>query len=311
MGKYFSVDDVKGQVIASKYIHEYLKSIYKIPPLMIFHGPDGVGKWMMAERLARHVLCIDANSCGVCPSCKSFMHNTHPDFIIFPADSRIPIGKEKDPEDFTIRWLINRRLYYKPHLSPYRIVLFPDASLINNEAETALLKSLEESPPHTRFIFLVSDLHKLRETIVSRGITIPFYHLNRNLIQEITANTKDIYYQDFFGGSINPYEIPYQVVETIKNKIEDSIGDPYLLLEFEKWIKDHKIHLAEWMESIVYKDLLELISTVLIYFYSRIDIIKNSDKIEEIYKFKEKLHLSTPGIEPYLLGKLFNQLCRV
>lgn len=154
----FSFDQVSGQDVALTYLKSFLNDRSRIPGSIIFYGPDGVGKWTAAERFSRQLLCLEGTSCGVCDSCRQFMKGVHPDFIQFPRRKNIAIGKEKDPEDFTIRWLLSARIPFKPHTSDYRVVLFPEANRINNEAETTLLKTLEEPPPHTKFILIVNDL---------------------------------------------------------------------------------------------------------------------------------------------------------
>ena len=67
----------------------------------------------------------------------------HPDFYIFPKN-RIKIGDKSKPEPGTVRHLLNHVLSYAPRLGLSRFVYFEDASFINDEAESALLKSLEE-----------------------------------------------------------------------------------------------------------------------------------------------------------------------
>ena len=97
----------------------------------------------------------------------------HPDFIVFSAD-RIKIGNEKKPEENTIRHLLNKTLPYRPRNATVRIVYFQNAALIRDEAESALLKTLEEPRDDTRFILSVDDASMMKDTIVSRSILVPF-----------------------------------------------------------------------------------------------------------------------------------------
>ncbi|MES0490924.1 MAG: hypothetical protein ABUK01_13085 [Leptospirales bacterium] len=96
----------------------------------------------------------------------------HPDFYIFPRQ-RIKIGTGSKPDPGTIRHLLDHVLIYAPRMGSTRFIYFEDASYINDEAESALLKSLEEPPPNTHFILSVWEPGLLKETIVSRSRIVP------------------------------------------------------------------------------------------------------------------------------------------
>ncbi|MCB1143524.1 MAG: hypothetical protein H7A24_11450 [Leptospiraceae bacterium] len=310
MKSQFSINEIKGQSIALQFFETYLRKPETIPPLLILHGPDGVGKWSTAERFCFQLLCMEGTGCMNCQSCKLFLIQQHPDYIQFPVDSKIPIGQdEKEPAEFTIRWLIKKRIQYQPHLSKYRIVLFPDASLINQEAETSLLKTLEEPPSHTRFIFIVDDLLKLKQTIISRGITIPFQFLNRSLVKEL-SDTLQLPSDVYLGGSLHPLNVPNEVLDIMETQIRESIGDSYRMLELELWLKNYKERHPEWEENFDYQELLESFFLLLIHQYYISEIKNKYEILEIIYEHKEIIHRKTPGLEPFLLSNLFSKLSK-
>jgi DNA polymerase-3 subunit gamma/tau len=309
MSNFFSIEEIQGQETALQYIRHYVKAPHMIPPLLVFYGPSSVGKWALAERFSRHVLCLHGTGCGLCQSCKSFINNQHPDYIVFPANQRIAIGDDKDPAEFTVRWLQNRRLNYRPHLSKYRIILFPDASLINNEAESALLKSLEEPPAHSRFIFIVDDLTKLKQTIISRAICIPFSYLNKQVLQSLSSDL-ELFREDFFGGSLIPYDIPSEVITLTREMVSKNLRDSILLLQLENWIREYKDDHPEWTEDFDYTEFLELVSTIMIYEFCKENIEDNATQIEMLYDFKRQLHKNIPGLEHFLLSELFHKFTR-
>ncbi|TGN20320.1 hypothetical protein [Leptospira idonii] len=303
---FFQVDEVKGQEVALTFLHSFLREKERIPGVLIFHGPDGVGKWNAAERFARHLLCLNGNSCGTCDSCRAFMRGEHPDFIQFPKNKNIAIGKDKDPEEFTIRWLLGNRIIYRPHLSSKRVVLFPEAHRINNEAETTLLKTLEEPPPHTKFILIVNDLTKLKKTIISRSVCIPFYYLPQDTIRSITRE-QDRNFKEYFGGSLNPFDVSDQWIEEWHEVVKNHCHDPILLLKLENWIRD-KMSDSKAKEKISNIDFLETISLLLLYEYRRENFEDNIRKIYAIIEFKSKLHYNIPALEYYLISQLFLKL---
>lgn len=307
MAKFFSLEEVVGQENALRYLTNYVKKPELIPPLLIFHGPVSTGKWLTAERFIRQILCLTGDSCGNCLSCKLFMKNSHPDFIQFPLFKNIAIGDEKNPEEYTIRWLQSRRLPYKPHLSSIRIVLFPDASLINNEAETALLKSLEESPDHTKFIFIVDNLEKLKETIISRSILIKFNYLSKASLENIKIKS-GIALKNYYGGSIKPYNVPDQVIDKLNEQILGRTDSTVNLLVLENWLMEYKSNHPDWTENFDFEEFLELFTLLLIYEFTKINYESNIRKIEKIFRFREELEKHVTNMENVILGKLFNGL---
>ena len=94
-----------------------------------------------------------------------------PDFYEF-SDRQIAIGSQDKAAYGTVRHLLKHMLPYSPRETKTRFILFPDAARIRDEAESALLKSLEEPPPSTVFILMVEDEQMLKETIVSRSVQI-------------------------------------------------------------------------------------------------------------------------------------------
>ncbi|WP_036098784.1 DNA polymerase III subunit delta' [Leptospira noguchii] len=307
--KSFQLDELLGQEVALTFLKRYTSKPEMIPPLLIFHGPDGTGKESASERFIKNVLCFEGTSCGVCASCKSFMHNSHPDYIRFPEESGkiIPIGSEDNPEEFSIRWLIRSRLNYRPHLSRFRFIVFPDTSLMGNEAETALLKSLEEAPSFSRFIFIVNNLDKLKETIISRAICIPFQYLNQKDLRKINTSL-GLSTLPLQGGSLISSECPKEVLDLVQEKVKDKLETGLDLLKLESWILSYKDEHPEWKENFSYKEFLELVSLVLMYEYTRVDYESNLSKLEAIFQFKTELHKKIIGIDSIALSRLFFKL---
>ncbi|HMV78648.1 MAG TPA: hypothetical protein PL048_08975 [Leptospiraceae bacterium] len=301
------LDEIQGQETALQYLRTYIQNPGKIPPLLIFHGPSGTGKWSGAERFSFTVLCEKGTGCGHCISCKSFYQHQHPDYIQFPAGERVPIGDEKNPEEFTIRWLLSKRIAYQPHLSSYRIVLFPNAGMINNEAETALLKTLEEPPSHTRFIFITEKLEDLKQTILSRGVSIGFGYLSRNTVRQIT-DSLSIPYEEYFGGSVNPLNCPPEVLNLIRTKIEELSGSGISLIELENWIRNYKSDHEEWEENFSYPEFLEAFTAVLIHHLSKSSHRNRDQILEKIFLFKENIHKDIPGLDHFIISRLFFDL---
>lgn len=236
----------------------------------------------------------------------------HPDYIRFPSD-RVKIGDRKKPEDFTIRWLITSRLSYRPHEAEMRFVLFPDASAIQDEAETALLKTLEEPPPHTRFIFLISDLQMLKPTILSRGVIIPFQLLSRDSIREIYAGDPSTL--DLLGGSLENQSI---INSTLFNDLRARVKGIHSrldLIELEKWLNEQE-KIADKAADKIPEQGVEFVDGKRIWELATLAWIHelaqspeaNRSKLDALFAFKERLHTDMPGYQSYSVSLLFATL---
>jgi len=300
--------ELQGQPVALKILERYLTA--PLPPLMIFSGPDGSGRCSAAEAFIQQRLCSVGTGCGTCPSCRKILRGEHPDFIRFPEE-RIKIGEEEEPDPFTVRWLTATRIRYTPFAGDLRFVLFPRGDLIQHEAETALLKTLEEPPDHTRFIFLVRNLDELKPTVASRGVTIPFQRLPFPVVRSITG-LSDSLALELSGGSL--HHIPFLVSDLFRQmneKIADAFRHPLSLIELEKWLAtaERKSFYDSVDFQLSHEEFIDFFGMVLLH-HSR----QNGQAIpiqEAIFEFKEDLHREMAGLLPYLAGRLFHKLSRI
>ena len=143
---------------------------------------------------------------------------------------------KKNPEPFSVRWLLRTRLPYSPLEGSLRFVLFPEAENIQGEAETALLKTLEESPRHTRFIMLANKLGNLKDTIVSRGACVPFSFLSNKAISKITGYQDTLELQCLGGSLENAPLLNTKLYPQMKAKITEGLRHPLEWVSLEKWL---------------------------------------------------------------------------
>jgi DNA polymerase-3 subunit delta' len=137
----------------------------------LFYGEDGIGKRLVAKTLVKAANCLSAeqqgnDSCGQCSSCQHIEVETHPDFIsLGPEGSIIKIDQIRTLQEW---------MQLKPMSGLYRFVILNKAESMNDEAENALLKSLEEPPGQTVLILITSHPHALLPTVVSRCQKVRF-----------------------------------------------------------------------------------------------------------------------------------------
>ena len=141
-------------------------------------GTRGVGKTTIARILARCLNCdegVSATPCGVCPTCKEITEGRSVDLIEVDAASRTKVEDTRELLD---------NVQYAPSQCRYKIYLIDEVHMLSNHSFNALLKTLEEPPPHAVFLFATTHPQKLPPTVLSRCLQ---FHL-KNLTPQLIVN---------------------------------------------------------------------------------------------------------------------------
>lgn len=163
----------------------------RLPHAILFHGPQGIGKTLFAERFAQSVLCqapaAEGHPCGQCEACGWFAQYNHPDYRrVRPEVLDDDAGEAEDAEagegkksgkaaktpskEIKIDQIraLGDFMNVSTHRQGLRVVLLYPAEALNTAAANALLKTLEEPPPATLFLLVSNSLDRLLPTILSR-----------------------------------------------------------------------------------------------------------------------------------------------
>lgn len=190
---------------------------------LIFSGPEGIGKRMVAKIIAQELNCTaeGAKPCGLCDSCRKIEKSAHPDLhIIENGEAQIKI------ED--IRGIL-REASFKPYEGAMKVFIIDNAHKLNTEAANSLLKTLEEPPKSTLIILITHKPQNIIKTVLSRCKAVKFAPLARAELEAVLVKNHSLdkpgahflaYYAEGRLGLALKLKDSLQLQE--KNKIFDS-----------------------------------------------------------------------------------------
>ncbi len=149
----------------------------------LFTGTRGVGKTTIARILARCLNCesngVTAQPCGECPACREIDEGRFVDLIEVDAASRTKVEDTRELLD---------NVQYAPTRGRYKLYLIDEVHMLSGHSFNALLKTLEEPPPHVKFLLATTDPQKLPMTVLSRCLQFNLKHLPAALIDAHLAH---------------------------------------------------------------------------------------------------------------------------
>ena len=203
-----------GQDIMVETITNSIK-LNKLPNAYLLTGIRGVGKTTTARLIARALNCsknfLSEENCN-CSHCEEITNSKHLDVLEMDAASKTGIDD--------VRELIDSSKY-NPTSAKYKIVILDEVHMLSKQAFNGLLKTLEEPPPHLKFIFATTEVKKIPVTIISR---CQRFDLHRVTIQELVKNLKKIL-------EIEKAKISENATLLIAKAAEGSVRDSLSLLD--------------------------------------------------------------------------------
>jgi DNA polymerase-3 subunit gamma/tau len=152
MGQNHVVTTLKNAIAADRVAHAYL-----------FAGSRGTGKTTLARLLAKAVNCLNPDPVqrpdNECENCKAVNENRFLDLIEIDAASNTSVDDVRDLRD---------KINFSPSQGKYKIYIIDEVHMLSTAAFNALLKTLEEPPPHAIFVLATTEIHKIPATVLSR-----------------------------------------------------------------------------------------------------------------------------------------------
>ncbi len=192
----------------------------RVPQAIILTGVRGVGKTTTARIIARMLNCVGADGqggptvepCDVCDPCRAISEDRHVDVLEMDAASRTGVDGIRDLID---------GVRYLPVSARFKVYIIDEVHMLSTSAFNALLKTLEEPPPHAKFIFATTEVRKVPVTVLSR---CQRFDLRRVPVAELEAHFRDISERE--GATVEP-----AALGLIARAAEGSVRDGLSLLD--------------------------------------------------------------------------------
>ncbi len=219
----------------------------RVPHALLFTGPRGVGKTTTARVIARALNCTGRDKltdlseqedkareliepCGECSNCKEIANSSS--LAVWEID-----GASNNRVD-NVRELIDSLKSLPPPGSQYKIYIIDEVHMLSISAFNALLKSLEEPPPNTIFVFATTEPHKIPETVISRCQRYDFRRLTTlNIVSQLAEIATD-----------QEIEIDEEVLHFISRKAQGGMRDAQSMFDRLISIATGKIELSTAQE---------------------------------------------------------------
>lgn len=262
----YTFNDIIGHEEIIKHLQSAINK-NKISHAYIIDGEKGMGKKLIANTFAKTMQCkLQGDTpCNTCVSCLTFNSGNHPDIIYVKPTKKTGIGVND------IREQINKDINIKPYHYPYKIYIVDNAHLMTEQAQNALLKTIEEPPSYVVIILLSNNINHFLPTILSRCVNLRLKPLSPEKIKTyITGELKiEDYRTDLITsfaqgiiGKARELALSTEFIDMREDmiKVTETIiqGDEFELMALVGIFEEYKDQVEDCLDLLLtwYRDLL-------------------------------------------------------
>ena len=231
-----SFEEVVGQAHVTQTLANAIRH-QRVAHAILFSGPRGTGKTTVARILAKAMNCLQgatAQPCNQCRSCKEITNGSAADVFEIDGASNNSVDQVRE---------LRENVKYMPAYSSHKIYIIDEVHMLSTPAFNALLKTLEEPPPHVMFLFATTESHKIPVTILSR---CQRYDFRRVAFDQVVAHMTQLCQKEDMA-------LPEESLAAIAREAGGSMRDALSLL-------DQVMTCAEG--TLTHDEVLEILGTV-------------------------------------------------
>ena len=242
-----SFKDVVGHNEIINYIRNAVTE-NKVSHAYILNGERGSGKKMLATLFAETLLCEKGgpDPCNECHSCIQIDSGNHPDVIKVQHEKPSIISVED------IRKQVNDTVLIRPYQGAYKVYIINDADLMTQQAQNALLKTLEEPPKYVVFLLLTENADLLLPTITSRCIMLKLRNIRDTLIRKYL---------------MEKLEVPDYKADMCTAFAQGNLGRAIMLANSDHFneIREEAVQLLKYINDMEISEIVQAIKRITIY----------------------------------------------
>lgn len=257
-------------ILGNEQIKEHFKNaikLHKVSHAYILNGDKGMGKKMLSNAFAMALQCERGTEepCMECRSCRQVMSGNHPDIKYITHEKPNVIAVDE------VREQINNDIQIKPYSSPYKIYIVDEAEKMNQQAQNALLKTIEEPPEYGIIILLTSNSEMFLPTILSRCVMLNMKLMEKEQMRDYLMKKMGLpdYHADviiaFAGGNLGKAirlasSEDFNELKSSVTHLLEYIGDmeTYEVVMAVKQTEKYKVDIADYIDLMMvwYRDVL-------------------------------------------------------
>jgi DNA polymerase-3 subunit delta' len=274
-------------ILGNEHIVEHFKKAIennKISHAYIINGEKGMGKRTVAKAFAMTLLCEEKGTvpCMKCHSCVQALTDNNPDLITITPDKPTTLSIDH------IRQTLVNDVELKPYSNSHKVYIVEDAELMNNAAQNAILKTIEEPPEYAVIILLTTNISALLQTVLSRCVKLDMQPLKKEVVKKyLMEKEKVVDYQadiavSFAGGNLG------KAIELSKSQdFAEMLDEVIQLLRYIKDMQAYEV-VAAVKRASEYKFRFTDYIDLMILWFRDVLVYKASQNVNELI-FKDEI----------------------